>query len=118
MEQETPNYISTNVSSLNVVSNKVNFPFIECNRLIFNEAWLKVNDYYEGMNIPVPASEQVEKYLKLPFSLNGLMLFSFFKDEEMPECTTLDFQEVEYLIDIPYEILRDKILAIYGIEVK
>lgn len=91
------------------------YPFIECNRMIFNEEWIKINDKYETLGMNVPASEQVEKYTKLPFSLNGLMLFSFFKDEENPKCTVLDFQEVEYLIDVSYEVLRDKILAIYGI---
>lgn len=96
--------------------NNIKYPFIECNRLIFNEEWLKINDKYEALGMDIPVAEQVEKYTKLPFSLNGLMLFTFFKDEENPRWTVLDFQEVEYLIDLDYETLRDKVLKIYGVE--
>ena len=108
--------ISDNTSSAlkTQVMIKIKNPFIDTYRLIFNPEWSVLYEKYESMNMEIPKSEEVEKYIKLPYSLNGYSNFSFTRDFELPNCTLIEFQEIEHLIDMKYEDLMDKILALYG----
>lgn len=109
---------SDNSSSniLTVKTNPMTYPFVDCHRLVYNQQYALVSAKYEDLGMEIPEDEEVEKYTKLPFSLNALTSFSFFADEENPNWTMLQFAEIDHLLDINYNELKTKICAVYGID--
>ena len=93
------------------------YPFIDTFRLVFNPKYTELYEYYDDLGMEIPETENVEKYIKLPYSLHGKSTFSFSKDIENENYTLVDFLETDILLEISYELLRDRVLKIYGVPV-
>lgn len=91
----------------------VKCPFISTYKLVFNPEYTKIYDKYESMNMPIPESEEAEKYLRVPFTMNGMGVFAFSRDLENKNWTFLEYPELEHLLEIPYEELKEKVLDLY-----
>lgn len=94
-------------------------PFVHTCRLIFNEKYTELYEkYVEGLNMDIPESEMVEKYIKLPYSLNCRSMFSYTQDVENKGWVLVEFQEIEHLLEISYVDLTQAIFKAYGINVE
>lgn len=118
MEHVQQDSSSTNIYSINVDKIKPIaeiYPYIETHRIVFNEKYTELYEKYDALGMEIPKSEDVEKYIKIPYSLHGRAGFSFTQDMENDHWTLVEFQEIEHLLDISYKDLTNAVLKTYGI---
>jgi hypothetical protein len=116
MQIETSGCSLTNTSKIEEKRIADIYPYVNINRLIFNEKYVELVEKYDSLGMDIPASEMVEKYTKLSFGLNCRSGFSYTRDVENPNWCIVEFQEIDHLLDISYEDLSTAILKAYGIK--